>query len=132
MVIDIGEPVAVVDEAAAILEAEWLRLVRDGGWHQSVESVYAGWPAACPVSPRVRVLTCARHGPRLGHPLESQRCAPPRRRATRVWATQRAPPAAVEDLCTERNVFRYGEVMRRPVIDKVARRVSPAIEPIRT
>lgn len=129
MVIDIGEPVAVVEEAAAILEAEWLRLVRDGGSQHSVESVYAGWPAACPVSPRVRVLTCARHGPRLGHPLESQRCDPPRRRATRVWATQRAPPAAV-DLRTDRNVFRYGEVMRRPVIDKVARRVSSAIEPI--
>ncbi|AMD55137.1 hypothetical protein ATO49_17040 [Mycolicibacterium fortuitum subsp. fortuitum DSM 46621 = ATCC 6841 = JCM 6387] len=77
MVIDIGESVAVIDEAAAILEAEWLRLIRDDGSRRSAHGVYAEVPAACLVSPHVTVITCARPGPHLGRRLHLRPAVPP-------------------------------------------------------
>lgn len=108
MVIDIGESVAVIDEAAAILEAEWLRLIRDDGSRRSAHGVYAEVPAACLVSPHVTVVTCAQPGP-LGRRLHLRRpCPPPRRRATRVWATQRSPPKAAEAVLERQHISSGG------------------------
>lgn len=83
------EPIAVIDEAAAIVEAEWMRLIGDDG---SCGPAAADLPAARRVPLSLRVLTREWRMQRPGRAVESRRCPPARRRATRVWPTQRSPP----------------------------------------
>lgn len=112
MVIDIGESVAVIDEAAAILEAEWLRLIRDDGSRRSAHGVYAEVPAACLVSPHVTVITCARPGPHLGRRLHLRRPCPPPRRVRHGYGPPNVLLRRLPRLSLNDNIFRQEEVMR--------------------
>jgi hypothetical protein len=81
---------SLLDEAAAIVEAEWIRLQQDEAlWEREL----AEMPAPRPGPPRVGVTTPGRR--RSGHPVPDHRRRWPKRRwpPTPVWATQRSPPA---------------------------------------
>jgi hypothetical protein len=81
---------SLLDEAAAIVEAEWVRVQQDEAlWEREL----AEMPAPRPGPPRVGVTTTRRR--RSGHPMPDHRRRWPKRRwpHTPVWATQRSPPA---------------------------------------
>jgi hypothetical protein len=81
---------SLLDEAAAIVEAEWVRVQQDEAlWEREL----AEMPAPRPGPPRVGVTTTRRR--RSGHPMPDHRRRWPKRRwpTTPVWATQRSPPA---------------------------------------
>jgi hypothetical protein len=81
---------SLFDEAAAIVEAEWVRVQQDEAlWEREL----AEMPAPRPGPPRVGVTT-TRHR-RSGQPMPDHRRRWPKRRwpPTPVWATQRPPPA---------------------------------------
>jgi hypothetical protein len=85
----------VLDEAAVIVEAEWIRLQQDEPlWERELADLAADLPMPRPGPPRVRVTTTARR--RSGQPMPDDRRRWPARRwpATPVWATQRSPPCA--------------------------------------
>lgn len=85
---------SLLDEAAAIVEAEWIRLQQDEAlWERELADLLAEMPAPRPVPPRVGVTTTGRR--RSGHPMPDHRPRWPTRRwsPTPVWATQRSPPA---------------------------------------
>jgi hypothetical protein len=83
---------AVLDEAAAIVEAEWMRLEQQEDRWGEVADLFAEMPAPRSRPPRAGVATTVRR--RSGQPLpDTPRRWPPRRRPARqVWATQRSPP----------------------------------------
>ena len=84
---------SLLDEAAAIVEAEWIRLQEDEArWERELADLLAEMPAPRPGPPRVGVTTTAWRS--LGQPMpEDRRRWPTRRRpATPLWATQRSPP----------------------------------------
>ena len=84
---------SLLDEAAAIVEAEWIRLQQDEAlWEREVADLLADLPAPRPGPPRVGITTTARRWP--GPPVPEDRRRWPTRRwpATPVWATQRSPP----------------------------------------
>ncbi|MCW2630426.1 hypothetical protein [Mycobacterium sp.] len=94
MATNIAWVTSLLDEAAAIVEAEWMRLQQDGALSErEVADLFAGMPAPRPGLPRVGVTTTARRWP--GQPMpDDRRRGPTRRRpATPVWATQRSPPS---------------------------------------
>ncbi|MCW2514455.1 MAG: hypothetical protein JWR11_3497 [Mycobacterium sp.] len=88
---------AVLDEAAAIVAAEWLRLTRDEDeWERELAEFLAELSATRRGPTRNGNATAA-----LGRPVAAS--PPARRSATRrsrwplaptAWATQRSPPAA--------------------------------------
>jgi hypothetical protein len=85
---------SLLDEAAAIVEAEWMRLQQDEAlWEREIADLLAEMPAPRPSPPCVGATTTARR--RSGQPMPDDR----RRRPTRrwppmpVWATQRSPPS---------------------------------------
>jgi hypothetical protein len=80
----------LLDEAAAIVEAEWMRLEQDL-WREVAE-LFAEMPAPRSHPPRACVATTQPR--RSGPPRpDTVRGWPPRRRpAMPVWATQRSPP----------------------------------------
>ena len=82
-----------LDEAAAIVEAEWIRLQQDEvQWEREFADLSADLPAPRPGPPRVGVTTGAPRSP--GQPTPADGGRPPTRRwpATPVWPTQRSPP----------------------------------------
>ena len=84
----------LLDEAAAIVEAEWMRVQQDEAlWERELADLLAEMPAPRPAPPRVGVTTTGRR--RSGHPMPEHRRRWPKRRwpTTPVWATQRSPPA---------------------------------------
>jgi hypothetical protein len=94
MVSDTQWATNLLDEAVAIVEAEWIRLQHEALWERELADLPAELPAARPGPPRVGVTSTAR------------RCGQPRRQdglrwptwpwpATPVWATQRSPPSSL-------------------------------------
>ena len=83
---------SVLDEAAAIVEAEWIRLQHDSApWDHEVADPTAKMLAPRPCPPHVGVTT-ARRRP-SSQPMPDDRRRPPRRwLPEQVWATQRSPP----------------------------------------
>ena len=90
---------SVLDEAAAIIDAEWMRLQQDEAqdealWEEEVADLFADTPAPRPVPPRAQV-TATTQRPWSGHSMPANRRRWPMRRrsVTPVWAaTQRSPP----------------------------------------
>jgi hypothetical protein len=84
---------SVLDEAAAIVEAEWIRLQLDETlWERELADLRAEMPAPRPGPPRVGVTATGHR--RSGQPMPDHRRGWPTRRwpPTPVWATQRSPP----------------------------------------
>jgi hypothetical protein len=85
---------SLLDEAAAIVEAEWIRLQQDEAlWERELADLPAEMPAPRLAPPRVGVTTTQRR--RSGQPMPDHRRRWPTRRwlAVPVRATQRSPPA---------------------------------------
>ena len=88
---------SLLDEAAAIVEAEWMRLQQDEArWERELADLPADLPAPRPGPPRVGATTTVRRWP--SQPLPHDHHWWPARRwpATPVWATQRSPPPGRE------------------------------------
>jgi len=84
---------SLLDEAAAIVEAEWIRLQQDEAlWERELADLPADLPAPRPGPPRAGATTTARRW--SGQPMPDDRGRWPTRPwpATPVWATQRSPP----------------------------------------
>jgi hypothetical protein len=85
---------AALDEAAAIVEAEWMRLQRQGA--VSVEGHFAE-PAESPAPhmcrPRIAIgVACVRRpGPPPVREVSTQ--LTPKEPRLQIWATERSPPA---------------------------------------
>ena len=85
---------SLLDEAAAIVEAEWMRLQQDEAlWEREVADLFAEMPAPRPGPPRVGVTTTQRRWSGQPMPDDRRRWPTRRRPATPVWATQRSPPS---------------------------------------
>lgn len=99
---------SLLEEAAAIVEAEWIRLQQDEALR---ERELADLPAPRSGPPRVRVTTTARRWP--GPPRPEDRRGWPTRRwpPTPIRATQRSPPRG-PGVLLERH-YRTREVMPR-------------------
>ena len=88
---------SLLDEAAAIVEAEWIRLQQDDAlWERELADLPAERPAARPGPPRVGVATTARRRPSPPTPADPRRWPVRPRPATPIWATQRSPPSPRE------------------------------------
>jgi hypothetical protein len=88
---------SLLDEAAAIVEAEWIRLQQDQAlWEREVADLVSELPAPRSGPPRVGVTTTQRR--RSGQPMPEDRRRWPTRRSppTPIWATQRSPPSPRE------------------------------------
>ena len=91
-----GWVVSLLDEAAAIVEAEWMRLQDEALWEEEVADLCADLPAPRPAPPRTRrAATIGR--PRSCPSMRDDRRRWPtwRRPAMPVWATQRSPPLSL-------------------------------------
>jgi hypothetical protein len=89
----------LLDEAAAIVEAAWIRLQHDVAlWERERANLPADRPAPRPGPPRVGITTAARRRP--SPPRPEDRCRWPARPwpATPVVATQRSPPPRARGL----------------------------------
>ena len=65
---------SLLDEAAAIVEAEWIRLQQDEAlWERELADLSAEMPARRPGPPRVVVTTTARRWPRPPMPADRRR-----------------------------------------------------------
>lgn len=94
----IAAAVLVVDEAEAIIEAEWLRLTRDADQcEHTVCKLHAEQPAARPRPPRRRPTTVARRPPSPSRPRRLTSGPRPRSAAPTVRPTQRSPPRPHHD-----------------------------------
>jgi len=83
----------VLDEAAAIVEAEWMRLEHDEDlWEREAAGLLAELPATRPCRPRIGVATVQRRWSGDWQPQEPRPGGPRRWPAHQVWATQRSPP----------------------------------------
>ena len=91
MATDTAWATSLLDEAAVIVEAEWMRLQQDVAlWERAVADLFSEMPAPRPGPPRV-TTTARRHcGPPTPH--EHRRWPARPWPATPVWATQRSPP----------------------------------------
>jgi hypothetical protein len=92
MATDTQTVTALLDEAAAIVEAEWMRLEQDEDLWGEVADLFAEMPAPRSCPPRACVATTQLR--RSGQPPpDTARCWPARGwPAMQVWATQRSPP----------------------------------------
>ena len=87
----------LLDEAAAIVEAEWIRLQQDEALtERELADLPTALPAPRPGPARVGVATTARRWPRPPRPADRRRCPTRRWPATPVSATQRSPPPGRE------------------------------------
>ena len=88
---------SLLDEAAAIVEAEWMRLQQDEAlWERELADRLSEMPAPRPGPARDGVTTTARRW--SGKPMPDDRGRWPTRRwpPMQVWATQRSPPPGRE------------------------------------
>ena len=84
---------SLLDEAAAIVEAEWMRLQQDEAlWECELAELPADLPAPRPGPPRVGVTITVRRWPSQPLPHDRRRWPARPWPATPVWATQRSPP----------------------------------------
>ncbi|MGK2902206.1 MAG: hypothetical protein ACSLE7_04905 [Mycobacterium sp.] len=85
---------SLLDEAAAIVEAEWMRLQQDEAlWEPELADLPTDLPAPRPGPPRAGVTTTARRWPSQPTPHDCRRWPVRPWPATPVWATQRSPPS---------------------------------------
>jgi hypothetical protein len=85
---------SLLDEVAAIVEAEWMRLQQDQAlWEREVADLLSEMPAPWPGLPRVGVTSTQRRW--SGQPMPDDRRRWPTRRCPPmpVWVTQRSPPS---------------------------------------
>jgi hypothetical protein len=88
---------SLLDEAAAIVEAEWICRQQDEALpERELADLPADLPAPRPGPPRVVVTATARRWPRPPTPADRRRWLTRRWPATPVWATQRSPPSPRE------------------------------------
>jgi hypothetical protein len=89
---------AVLDEAEAIVEAEWMRFTQDWDqWEQELAEFLAELPAPLSRPPRSCTIAVG-HRPTARSPRWRSATFPPRRSAApTVRATQRSPPAATPE-----------------------------------
>jgi hypothetical protein len=86
---------SLLDEAAAIVEAEWIRLQQDEDlWEREFADLLAETPAPRPAPSRVGITTACRRWPGQPRPDDRRRCPPGRWLPAPVWATQRSPPSS--------------------------------------
>ena len=84
---------SLLDEAAVIVEAEWMRLQQDEALCEcELADLPADLPAPRPGPPRVGATTTARRWSRQPMPGDRDRWPTRPWPATPVWATQRSPP----------------------------------------
>jgi hypothetical protein len=92
MAADTQTATALLDEATAIVEAEWMRLQQEEEdlWRE-VADLFAEMPAPRPRPPQTGITT---HLQQPGQPLPANRRRwPPHGWPQRkIWATQRSPP----------------------------------------
>jgi hypothetical protein len=94
MLTDTAWATTLLDEVAAIVEAEWIRLQQDVAmWERELADPPADIPVPWPWPPRVGVTTTVRRWP--SQPMPENRHRWPARSwpAMPVWATQRSPPS---------------------------------------
>jgi hypothetical protein len=86
-----------LDEAAAIVEAEWMRLQDEALWEEEVADLFSDLPAPRPAPPCTRV-TATTERPWSGPSRSDDRRRWPtwRQPATPVRATQRSPPLSLD------------------------------------
>jgi hypothetical protein len=85
---------SLLDEAAAIVEAEWIRLRQDEAlWERELADLVTETPAPRPGPPRVGITTTCRRWPGQPMPDDRRKCPPGRWLPVPVWATQRSPPS---------------------------------------
>ena len=95
MATDTAWATSLLDEAAVIVEAEWMRLQQDVAlWERAVADLFSEMPAPRPGPPRVTTTARRRCGPPTPH--EHRRWPARPWPATPVWATQRSPPSPRE------------------------------------
>ena len=83
----------LLEEAAAIVQAEWIRLQQDEVlWEREITDVSAEIPAPLPAPRRFGVTTSRRGWQGQPVPDERRRWPVSRWPPTPVWATQRSPP----------------------------------------
>jgi hypothetical protein len=87
--------ISLLDEAAAIVEADWIRLQQDKAlWEREVADLLSEMPAPRPGPPHAGVTTTVRRWPGPPVPADRRRWPTRRWRPMPVWATQRSPPSA--------------------------------------
>lgn len=84
---------SLLDEAAAIVEAEWIRLQQDEALWEREFADTSDLPAPRPCPPCVVVATATYRRPGPPTPADPRGCPIRRVPATPIWATQRSPPA---------------------------------------
>jgi hypothetical protein len=84
---------AALEEATAIVEAEWIRLAQESQRADDITEIHAELPAPRVLTPAVRTQTTTldRSGCAV---IRSQGRLPTSWVNLRVWATQRSPPKA--------------------------------------
>ena len=82
---------AVLDEATAIVDAEWIRLQQERDLWREVADLFAEIPAPRPRPARTGITAQLQ---RPGQPLPANRRRWPARGwpSRKIWATQRSPP----------------------------------------
>jgi hypothetical protein len=98
---------ALLDEAAAIVEAEWMLLEQDEDLWREVADLFAEMPAPRPCSPRAGVATSQLRRPRKPLADNPWRWHPRGWPPLQVWATQRSPPWTLV-VSTERLLSDWG------------------------
>src|SRR5215217_861026 len=94
MATDTQGATSLVEEAAAIVEAEWIRLQQDEAlWELEIADLRSEEPAPRPTQPRDRVAIIARRRSGRRMPYDRRGRSPRRWPAMPVWATQRSPPS---------------------------------------
>jgi hypothetical protein len=84
--------ISLLEEAAAIVEAEWIRLQQDEALgERELADLPADYPAR-PGPPAVGVTITRPRPPGQPGPADRRRWPVRPRHATPVWATQRSPP----------------------------------------
>ena len=100
---------SLLDDAAAIVEAEWVRLQDEALWEDEVTDLFTDMPAPRAAPPRTRVTaTTERLRSCPSRPDDRRRWPTWRGSAAPVWATQRSPPLRLVPL---KGTAGQGEVM---------------------
>jgi hypothetical protein len=99
----------LLDEAAAIVEAEWVRLQDEALWEDEVTDLFTDLPAPRAAPPPTRVTATTERPWSCPSRLDDRRRWPTwRGPAAPVWATQRSPPLRLVPL---KDTAGQGEVM---------------------
>lgn len=101
----------LLDEAEAIVAAEWMRLTQDDDiWDRELADQFADVPTPRPRTAQVDSSTAVRRRPRAAPPSHPKGRPARRCPRLRVRATQRSPPTSTPEFCCRRR-WRATEVM---------------------